>query len=82
MFVADRDQAGYFHELLGRKRAELDERIDKLHVELTRLDPVDDAGAVGSTRRIIRALDSEAHSIDRMLKALRNRLLEQPLDGA
>ena len=47
MFIADRDQAGYFHELLGRKRAELDERIDKLHVELTRLDPVDDAGRSG-----------------------------------
>ena len=82
MFIADRDQAGYFHELLGRKRAELDERIDELHVELTRLDRVHDGRAVHSKRRIIRALESEAHSIDRMLKALRNRMSERPPDGA
>jgi hypothetical protein len=63
--------------LLGRKRPELDERIDQLRVELMRLDPVRDERAIRSSRRIIWAPDSEVHSIDRMLKALRNRLLEQ-----
>jgi hypothetical protein len=81
--TADRDQAGYFfHELLGRKRADLDARIDQLHIELTTLDPVHDGHAVRSKRRIIRALESEAYSIDRMLKALRNRLSEQLPHGA
>lgn len=80
MLIADRDQARYFHELLGRKRAELHERIDKLHVELTRLDRVHDKRAVRS--RIIWELESEVHSIDRMLKTLRNRLLAQPPDRA
>jgi hypothetical protein len=80
MLIADRDQARYFHELLGRKRAELHERIDKLHVELTRLDRVHDKRAVRS--RIISELESEVHSIDRMLKTLRNRLLAQPPDRA
>ena len=82
MLTADRDQARYFHELLGRKRADLDERIDQLHVELTRLDPVRDVRAIRSKRRISTALESERYSIDRMLKALRNRLLERPPDGA
>jgi hypothetical protein len=82
MLIADRDQARYFHELRGRKRAELHERIDKLHVELTRLDRVHDKRAVRSQRRIISELESEVHSIDRMLKTLRNRLLEQPPDRA
>jgi hypothetical protein len=40
MLTADRDQARYFYKLLGRKRAELHEQIDELHVELTRLDRV------------------------------------------
>ncbi|MBV8348282.1 MAG: hypothetical protein JOZ49_12325 [Mycolicibacterium sp.] len=82
MLTADRDQADYFHELLGRKREELDERIEKLCVELTRLDRVHDARAVPSRRRIIWALESEVHSIDRMLKALRHRLLEERPDDA
>jgi hypothetical protein len=38
------------HELLARKRAELDERIDQLRVELTRLDPVRDERAIRSRR--------------------------------
>jgi len=74
MLTADRDQADYFHELLGRKRAELDERIDKLHVQLARLDRVHDERAVRSRRRIIKALESEARSIDRMRNALGLRL--------
>jgi hypothetical protein len=82
MRTADHNQAGYFYELLGRKRAELGERIDELWVELTRLDRVHHERAVHSKRRIIRAPDSEAHSIDRMLKGLRNRMSERPPDGA
>jgi hypothetical protein len=82
MLTADHDQAHYFDELLGRKRAELDERIDKLWVELARLDRIRHERAVDSKRRIIRALESEAHSIDRMRKVLRNRMSERPPDGA
>jgi hypothetical protein len=82
MLTADRDQARYFYKLLGRKRAELHDQIDELHVELTRLDRVHDKRAVRSQRRIIGELKSDVHSIDRMLKTLRNRLLEQPPDGA
>ena len=82
MLTADRDQAQYFHELLGRKREELDARIDQLCVEVTRLERVHDSRAIRSRRRIIWALEGEVHSIDRMLKTLRNRLLEQRPDGA
>jgi hypothetical protein len=82
MRTADHNQAGYFYELLGRKRADLDKRIDTLHVELTRLDRGHHERAVHSKRRIIRALESEAHSIDRMLKALQNHLSEQLPHGA
>jgi hypothetical protein len=56
MITADRDQAGYFHGLLARKREELDERIEQLWVEVTRLDRVHHQRAVDSKRRIIRAL--------------------------
>ena len=82
MRTADRDQAQYFHELLGRKREELDARIDKLWIELGRLDRVHHVRAVDSKRRIIRAFESEVHSIDRMLKTLGNRLSEERPYGA
>ena len=82
MLTAERDQATCFQELLGRKREELDLRMNNLWVEVTRLDRVHHQRAIQSKRRIVRALEQEVHSIDRMLNTLRNRLLEQPLDGA
>ncbi len=74
MPAADLQQAHYFHELLAHKRAELDEQLDDIQVELFRLDRMGDVRGVRSKRRIIKALESEARSIDRMRKALSLRL--------
>jgi hypothetical protein len=80
MLRADLQQAHYFHTLLGDERAELEEQLDQLHTELLTLDRIGDEHGVRTKRRIIKALESEARSIDRMRKALSARLAERDRD--
>ena len=85
MAAADDEQGRYFHELLTVERAELEERLERLHTQAMKLTAMGEERKARNKRKIIRALEGEAHTIDRMLKALRNRLgagLEVPrLDG-
>jgi hypothetical protein len=74
MRPADREQAWYFNKVLGGRRAELEERLHALHMQAMELTRIGNQTAVRNKRRIIRVLESEAHMIDRMLKALANRL--------
>ena len=75
---AELQQAHYFDALLGRQRAELDELLDHLHAELSHLDRIGDVSESRTKRRLIKALEAEVRSIDRMRKALRLRLADQP----
>ena len=74
MAPADHEQGRYFYELLSASRADLEKRLAALHVQVMSFDGVGDQREARSKRRIIRALESEAHILDQMLKALRNRL--------
>jgi hypothetical protein len=75
MSGADRQQARYFDELLGCHRAELDQRIDGLSAQVSKMDRIgDDARVSRRTQRTIRALERDVRGIDRMRDALRLRL--------
>ncbi len=74
MAAADLQQARYLHWLLGRIRAELNEHLEDVLTELVRLERIGDEHRVRSKRHIIKALESEARSIDRMRTALQLRL--------
>jgi hypothetical protein len=82
MLAADREQAYRFDEMLGQQRAELGERLDELHEQATKLDSIGDQAGVRRTRRIIRPLETEVRTIDRMLRALRIRLGPDDADEA
>jgi hypothetical protein len=71
---ADLQQAHYFHSLLGEEHAEIEEHLDRLHTELVTLGRVGDERGIRTQRRLIKALENEAHAIDQMRKALRLRL--------
>lgn len=77
MPIADREQAHYFNELLGRQRAELNERLDALRAQVMQLDRAGDTTAVRHKQRVIKALESEVRVIDRMRNALSLRLSGQ-----
>jgi hypothetical protein len=82
MPVADREQAHYFGGVLSGQRAELDQRLDGLYLEVTRLDGMGDAAGVRHKRQLIRSIESEVRTIDRMQTALRLRLeADEPLSG-
>ncbi|MBV8349194.1 MAG: hypothetical protein JOZ49_17220 [Mycolicibacterium sp.] len=81
MPVADREQAHYFDGVLSGQRAERDRRLDGLYLEVTRLDGIGDAAGVRHKRRLIRSIENEVRTIDRMQKALRLRLEAEPLSG-
>ena len=75
MSAADRQQARYFDELLGCHRAKLDQRIDGLSVQVSKMDRIgDDARLSRRTQRTIRALERDVRRIDRMRDALGLRL--------
>ena len=75
MSAADRQQARYFDELLGCHRAKLDQRIDGLSAQVSKMDRTgDDARVSRRTQRTIRAVERDVRRIDRMRDALRLRL--------
>jgi hypothetical protein len=75
MSAADRQQARYFDELLGCHRAKLDQRIDGLSAQVSKMDRTgSDARVSRRTQRTIRALERDVRRIDRMRDALRLRL--------
>lgn len=71
---ADAEQAEYFHRLLDGQRADLCERLEGQRLALARYEHIGDISGVRRKRRIIKALESEAGSIDRMRNVLRHRL--------
>jgi hypothetical protein len=71
---ADAEQAEYFHRLFDGQRAELCERLEGQRLALARYEHIGDISGVRRKRRIIKAVESEARSIDCMCNALRRRL--------
>ena len=71
---ADMEQAAYFHDLLSQQRAEICEELDEHLAALTNYEHGSDVSGVRYKRRIIKALETEIRTIDRMLRALSIRL--------
>jgi hypothetical protein len=74
---SDEKQAEYFLRLLDDRRAELCSLLDDQRRALARYEHIGDMSGVRRKRRIIKAPDSEARSIDRMRNALRFRLSDR-----
>jgi hypothetical protein len=67
---ADMQQAAYFHDLLSQQRAETCGKLDEHRAAVTHYENGGDTSGARHTRRIIKALEAEIRTIDRMLKAL------------
>ena len=63
-------QAAYFHDLLTQERDEICENLGEQRVALGMYEHSGDVAGVRRKRRIIKALETEIGTIDRMLKAL------------
>lgn len=74
---ADEKQAEYFLRLLDDRRAALCALLDVQLRDSARYEHIGGMSGVRRKRRIIKALDSEARSIDRMRNALRFRLSDR-----
>ena len=74
---ADMQQAAYFHDLLSQQRAEICEDLDHHKTALTNDEDRGDVSGARRKRRIIKALETEIRTIDRMLRAL-NIQLDMP----
>ena len=71
---ADLAQAEYFWRLLDARKAEVCERLEAQLDALARFQRAGDLGGVRRHRRIVKTLESEVATMDRMLVALRVRL--------
>jgi hypothetical protein len=67
---ADMQQAAYFHDLLSQHRAEICENLDEHRAALAHDERRGDVSGARHKRRIIKALETEIRTIDRMLRAL------------
>jgi hypothetical protein len=74
---ADEKQAEYFVRLLDGQLAELRAKLDDQRRALVRYEHIGDMSGVRRKQRIIKALDSDARSIERMCNALRFRLSDR-----
>jgi hypothetical protein len=73
---ADEKQAEYFLRLLDGQLTELCARLDDQRRALVRYEHIGDMSGVRRKRRIIKALDSDARTVERMGNALRSRWSE------
>jgi hypothetical protein len=72
---ADIQQAEIFHALLAQRRAALCELLDQQAIQLGRAERREDIAGVRSKRLQIKEIGAEVREIDRMMLALRSRLL-------
>jgi hypothetical protein len=72
---ADILQAQVFHSLLAEQRVELCDRLDEQAIKLVRDEQNHDSDGAGRKRRRIKQIGADIRDIDRMMHALRSRLL-------
>jgi hypothetical protein len=72
---ADIQQAQVFHSLLAEQRVELCDRLDEQAIKLVRYEQNRDWNGARRKRRRIKQIGADIRDIDRILRALRSRLL-------
>jgi hypothetical protein len=72
---ADIQQAQVFHSLLAEQRVELCDRLDEQAIKLVRYEQNRDWNGARRKRRRIKQIGADIRDIDRMMRALRSRLL-------
>ena len=72
---ADIQQAKVFHSLLAEQRVELCDRLDEQAIKLVRYEQIHDSDGARRKRRRIKQIGADICDIDRMMHALRCRLL-------
>jgi hypothetical protein len=77
--AGDVRQAWYFLRILGAQSVELDERLKAQRAQLVRYAEIGDLSATRRTQRLVRALEVQERTIDRLMSALKVRL-SAPLD--
>jgi hypothetical protein len=70
----DLRQAEYFRQMLDGRKAEICEQLEAELDALARFQSAGDAARAGRHRRLVKALESELRTVDRMLLAVRVRL--------
>ena len=71
---SDIEQVEYFWALLSEQRAAVREKLDRLNAALARSERGGHLSSVRRKRLLIRAMENDIRTIDRMLYALGNRL--------